>query len=137
VLASKLGSLWILSCTVGVAFQSSELVIFFPGESGTGGKLLSLQRVKQGPLVRRQTHRGISQGSCFTILPIYICEVSEPRILGLLGASVSLILILGILTVNIVGSYYLIYTSAPIFLACSSVFLVLLSFMPESPSTSS
>ncbi|KAH0815653.1 hypothetical protein GEV33_007138 [Tenebrio molitor] len=119
MLASKLGSLWILSCTVGVAFQSSELVVFFPGESGTGGKLLSLPRVKQGPLARRQTHRGI------------ICEVSEPRIRGLLGASFSLILILGILTVNIVGTYYSIYTSAVIFLACSAVFLVLFSVMPE------
>jgi SP family facilitated glucose transporter-like MFS transporter 8 len=58
--------------------------------------------------------------------------VSEPRIRGLLGASFSLILILGILTVNIVGTYYSIYTSAVIFLACSAVFLVLFSVMPES-----
>jgi MFS family permease len=76
---------------------------------------------------------GISEGACFTILPIYICEVAEPRIRGLLGASFSLSLILGVLTANIVGSYYSIYTSAVIFLACSAVFLVLFSFMPESP----
>jgi MFS family permease len=76
---------------------------------------------------------GISEGACFTILPIYICEVAEPRIRGLLGASFSLSLILGVLTANIVGSYYSIYTSAVIFLACSAVFLALFSFMPESP----
>ncbi|RZC32123.1 facilitated trehalose transporter Tret1-like [Asbolus verrucosus] len=76
---------------------------------------------------------GISEGACFTVLPIYICEVSEPKVRGLLGSSFSLILMFGILFVNIIGSYVTLYTAALIFLCCSVLFLVTFSQMPESP----
>ncbi|XP_063926352.1 facilitated trehalose transporter Tret1-2 homolog [Zophobas morio] len=76
---------------------------------------------------------GISEGSCFTILPLYICEVSEPKIRGLLGASFSLILIYGLLFVNLVGSFFGIFDAALIYIACSLVFMACFSIMPESP----
>ncbi|KAJ3651072.1 hypothetical protein Zmor_017133 [Zophobas morio] len=76
---------------------------------------------------------GVAEGACFTILPIYICEISEPKIRGLLGASFSLIMMFGIFTVNVVGSYTSLCTTALVSLAFVLLFIVTFLPQPESP----
>lgn len=76
---------------------------------------------------------GIADGLAFCSVPMYLGEIADPSIRGFLGSCCSLTWILGMLLVNIIGSY----TSISIAAIISSVFpvLLLLTFvwMPESP----
>ncbi|KAL1517466.1 hypothetical protein ABEB36_001229 [Hypothenemus hampei] len=76
---------------------------------------------------------GVADGWIFTAMPIYVAEISDPRIRGLLGSGVSVCWIFGILLINIVGNYLDItlaaLVSSTLPLACIATFI----FMPESP----
>ncbi|XP_050294866.1 facilitated trehalose transporter Tret1-like [Anthonomus grandis grandis] len=76
---------------------------------------------------------GMSDGLVFTAVPIYIGEISEPRIRGLLGASVSVTFIFGILLINIIGSYLTITLAALVASCLPLITLVTFAFMPETP----
>lgn len=76
---------------------------------------------------------GIAEGSLFTCLPMYIGEVSEPRIRGLLGSCHSILIIFGLVLVNAYGSYMSIRDAAYWSIAIPVAFLVTFVWMPESP----
>ncbi|KAJ8954178.1 hypothetical protein NQ318_005773 [Aromia moschata] len=60
-------------------------------------------------------------------------EVAEPRVRGTLGSYFSMIMVLGILAVNIIGSYLDIHKAAIVFASLPVLFLLVFSQMPESP----
>ncbi|CAH1968371.1 unnamed protein product [Acanthoscelides obtectus] len=76
---------------------------------------------------------GIADGWVFTAVPMYIGEIAEARIRGLLGTLVPTAFIAGILAINVIGSYLSITMAA--FVSSIIPILTLLTFcwMPESP----
>lgn len=76
---------------------------------------------------------GVAGGAMFIVLPIFITEISEPRIRGFLGSLLVLSVNFGILLVFIAGGY-LRYEIVPwVFLPLPFIFLALVSFFPETP----
>lgn len=76
---------------------------------------------------------GIGDGVSFCALPIYLSEIADTEIRGLLGSSCSVTLILGMLLINIIGSYTSIKTAALISSAVPLILFVTFIWMPESP----
>lgn len=76
---------------------------------------------------------GTSEGCVFAILPVYICEVSEPKIRGILGVSFSTAIVLGFLLINSYGSFMPLRTSAYVSIFFPLLFFSLFIWMPESP----
>lgn len=76
---------------------------------------------------------GISDGLIFTALPIYLGEISDPKIRGSLGSSVSVTWIFGIMLINAIGSYLGITLTALISSSLPVLCLVTFIWMPESP----
>lgn len=76
---------------------------------------------------------GLSEGATFTIMAIYIGEISEPRVRGTLGSFLSLTLRIGMLLINIIGSYMTMENAALVCLAFPITFLITFIWMPESP----
>ncbi|KAF2904708.1 hypothetical protein ILUMI_01461 [Ignelater luminosus] len=76
---------------------------------------------------------GISDGSFFTSLPIYMGEVCEPTVRGVLGTSQSMTTLIGTLLMAVYGSYVPIRTAACISLSAPLLFLITFVWMPESP----
>ncbi|KAK4886110.1 hypothetical protein RN001_002381 [Aquatica leii] len=76
---------------------------------------------------------GAVEGGLYTVLPMYLGEISDPQIRGILTASMGTSSIAGALLINILGFHYSIFTSS---LLCSIVpivhFLTFI-FVPESP----
>ncbi|KAJ8968019.1 hypothetical protein NQ317_001092 [Molorchus minor] len=76
---------------------------------------------------------GISDGWAFTAVPMYIGEIADPKIRGLLGSGVSVTWIFGILLINIIGSYLSITVTALISSLLPVLTLATFMWMPESP----
>ncbi|KAF2880847.1 hypothetical protein ILUMI_25336 [Ignelater luminosus] len=76
---------------------------------------------------------GAAEGALFTVLPMYACEISEPKVRGSLGSIFTVGLILGILLINCYGSFIPIATTAFISISIPLLFLVTFVWMPESP----
>ncbi|KAF2904713.1 hypothetical protein ILUMI_01466 [Ignelater luminosus] len=76
---------------------------------------------------------GIADGALFTSLPIYMAEVSEPKVRGIIGTIHSFGIVVGVLLINIYGSYVPIRTAACISLLMPLLFLITFPWMPESP----
>ncbi|KAJ3651082.1 hypothetical protein Zmor_017143 [Zophobas morio] len=76
---------------------------------------------------------GLGDGMVNTIVLLYIGEIAEPSIRGILGTMAGIAYYSGILCSNIIGSYLTIRTTAAIFIAFPLIFTVLFWKMPESP----
>ncbi|XP_063907319.1 facilitated trehalose transporter Tret1-like [Zophobas morio] len=76
---------------------------------------------------------GISDGVAFTVIPLYIGEIADPEIRGLLGAGISATWIFGMLLINVVGSYLSITMTAAICTVVPCLLLATFVWMPESP----
>ena len=76
---------------------------------------------------------GIGEGMVNTIVSIYVGEIAEPSIRGILATMAGIAYYFGVLFVNIIGSYLSIRTTASIFIAIPLLFIVLFWKMPESP----
>lgn len=76
---------------------------------------------------------GISDGACFIALPIYVCEVTEPKVRGILGCCITLIMMLGIVLANIFGNIMSIMESAILYATLPVIYMIVFWFMPESP----
>lgn len=76
---------------------------------------------------------GICDGLMIASLPIYVGEISDPKIRGLLGSCIGLSMISGILLINIIGTCLTLQVTA--FVSSIPPIIVLLTFiwMPESP----
>uniref|UniRef100_A0A6P7GJ31 Facilitated trehalose transporter Tret1-like n=1 Tax=Diabrotica virgifera virgifera TaxID=50390 RepID=A0A6P7GJ31_DIAVI len=76
---------------------------------------------------------GMIDGYSFTILPVYIGEISSPEIRGFLSKLPTLLFLSGILIINVIGSVWSIFTCALIASVIPLVHFVTFIFMPESP----
>ncbi|KAG5873958.1 hypothetical protein JTB14_001606 [Gonioctena quinquepunctata] len=76
---------------------------------------------------------GIADGCLFATLPVYVGEVSLPRIRGTWGNIVSVFMMFGMLLINAIGCYFSVKETAYICLVVPITFFVLLNFIPESP----
>lgn len=76
---------------------------------------------------------GLAEGVFFVAVPIYIGEVAEARVRGVLGTLFTVVLILGILVVNVVGSCLSIDKTALVFLPFPLLFMLSFLQMPETP----
>ncbi|KAB0792602.1 hypothetical protein PPYR_14561 [Photinus pyralis] len=76
---------------------------------------------------------GMSEGLALASLIIYVSEISDKEIRGMLGSSVSVTLFLGVMAINLVGSYMTIKTSSLILLVMPALHFLTFVWMPESP----
>lgn len=76
---------------------------------------------------------GTVEGGLFTVLPIYLSEISAPEIRGLIASSISVFLIVGSLFINIIGPFTSIFTSAIICAFFPVIHFITFAPMPESP----
>lgn len=77
---------------------------------------------------------GISYGSPFLVLPMYVAEVSEPHNRGTLGCFMSFFICSGILFAYVVGPFLNVQMFSLVCAVPPCVFLVLFTlFIPESP----
>lgn len=76
---------------------------------------------------------GLSEGATFTIMAMYIGEIAEPHIRGTLGSFLSLTLRVGMLLINIIGSFMTMEEAALVCLVFPISFLMTFIWMPESP----
>jgi sugar porter (SP) family MFS transporter len=76
---------------------------------------------------------GLGEGMCLSIIPLYVAEIADASIRGVLSTMISLTVICGILFVNIVGSYVAINIAALSFLVFPIIFFIAFWKMPESP----
>lgn len=76
---------------------------------------------------------GTVEGGLFTVIPIYLSEISAPEIRGLLSSTIAIALILGSLFINIIGPLTSIRTSGLICCVVPLIHFISFTFMPESP----
>lgn len=76
---------------------------------------------------------GSVEGGIFTVLPIYLSEISDPEIRGFLASNIQVALIIGSLLINIIGPFTSIFTSAIISAFIPLIHFVAFACIPESP----
>lgn len=76
---------------------------------------------------------GAADGVTFTAVPMYLGEISEPKIRGMLGSSCSATFIFGIFLINTLGSYLSITVTALLSSLVPIALLLTFLWMPESP----
>lgn len=76
---------------------------------------------------------GIADGFIYAILPVYIAEISTPKVRGSWGNTLCFLIYSGILLINVVGAYCSIKNTAFIFGVFPILFFIAFYFVPESP----
>ncbi|KAJ8942447.1 hypothetical protein NQ318_002659 [Aromia moschata] len=77
---------------------------------------------------------GLAVGSVFTVLPMYIGEISDDEVRGSLGSFMQLFIVIGLLFSYGLGPYMSIHSFNIVLLIPPTVFLaIFLFFIPESP----
>ncbi|CAG9819483.1 unnamed protein product [Phaedon cochleariae] len=95
--------------------------------------LFTIVSNKLGVLYLSRFCVGIGDGCLYSTLPVYIGEISVPKIRGTCGNLVSVFMLLGVFVVNVIGSYLDVKNSGYICMVLPIVYFVLMMFMPESP----
>ncbi|CAH1968359.1 unnamed protein product [Acanthoscelides obtectus] len=76
---------------------------------------------------------GFLDGISFTVVPMYVGEISEPQIRGLLSSAIPTTTVIGFLIINSLGAYLPLDTVSYICTIIPVLLLVTFSWMPESP----
>ncbi|XP_060534858.1 facilitated trehalose transporter Tret1-like [Cylas formicarius] len=76
---------------------------------------------------------GMTDGLSFTAVPMYLGEIAEPKIRGLIASICPLCILFGYLLINVLGSYLPIDTTAYVAVSVPILLLVTFVWMPESP----
>ncbi|XP_031340177.1 facilitated trehalose transporter Tret1-like [Photinus pyralis] len=76
---------------------------------------------------------GIADAGAFSTITIYVCEISEAKVRDTWNNAISVSLYLGVLLVNVVGSYFSITDTALMFACIPIIQIALFIFAPESP----
>lgn len=76
---------------------------------------------------------GAVEGGLYTVLPMYIAEISKPEIRGFLTSTIDVATITGTLFINAIGPYTSIYTSSLICSLVPVLHFFTFVWMPESP----
>lgn len=75
----------------------------------------------------------MADGVAFTVVPMYLGEIADAKVRGLLGSSCSVMWIIGFLTINIIGSYLSITMTAIVSSLLPVIAFFTFMWMPESP----
>lgn len=76
---------------------------------------------------------GLAGGGIFVIVPVYIAEISEDRVRGLLGSTLVFCCNMGLFSAYVFGTYFSYSTVPLIFIPFSILFLVCFLSVPETP----
>lgn len=76
---------------------------------------------------------GVTEGSMFTVLPLYLGEISDPEIRGFTTSLLCIFYFVGCLTINSLGPFVTIYYSSLIVSIVPAIHFLTFAFMPESP----
>ncbi|KAJ8962516.1 hypothetical protein NQ318_000907 [Aromia moschata] len=76
---------------------------------------------------------GIGDGLVFSTVPMYIGEISTPKVRGAWGNALTFAIYLGQLLITIIGSYCSVEVTSYICICVPIAFLLLSFFIPESP----
>ncbi|XP_056643750.1 facilitated trehalose transporter Tret1-like [Diorhabda sublineata] len=76
---------------------------------------------------------GAANACSFSVLPIYMGEISHPSIRGTWGNALPISMCLGELLINIIGSYFGVQVTSFICLPVCVLFIILFCYCPESP----
>ncbi|KAJ8962535.1 hypothetical protein NQ318_000927 [Aromia moschata] len=76
---------------------------------------------------------GIGDGLVFSTVPIYVGEVSTPKVRGVWGNALTFAIYLGQLLINIIGSYCSVAVSSYICISVPIAFVILSFYIPDSP----
>lgn len=97
------------------------------------GWLVMAQIVSFEVLLFARFMGGLASGLSYTVIPIYIGEISSPEIRGVLGCLFQIIFIIGLLSFNILGNLINVKVASYFGAVIPVVQLVSFIFMPESP----
>ncbi|XP_066260295.1 facilitated trehalose transporter Tret1-like [Euwallacea similis] len=76
---------------------------------------------------------GSVEGALYTVLPMYIGEISDPRIRDFLTSIIAIAAITGTLFINVIGSFLNIFLSSLICATIPLIHMVAFALVPESP----
>lgn len=76
---------------------------------------------------------GFTDGIVFTAVPMYVSEISQPKVRGILSASIPVMTVFGLLLINIIGSFTNLKMTGLICPIFSIVHFLTFCWMPESP----
>ncbi|GJQ66061.1 hypothetical protein Trydic_g4147 [Trypoxylus dichotomus] len=76
---------------------------------------------------------GFGNAAMFTVLPVYISEVTTPKVRGRWGNLMAFFMYFGQFLANAIGYLFDIKTTACIFISVPIIFIVLFSLCPETP----
>lgn len=101
---------WVSLCFIGIAFSTTIWQI-------TGLRFVI----------------GSVEGALYTVLPMYIGEISDPKIREFLTSIIALAAITGTLFINIIGSFLDIFLSSLICACIPVIHMIAFALVPESP----
>lgn len=76
---------------------------------------------------------GFGDGCYFASFPVYVAEVSTPKVRGILGSAVTYFVFLGQLLANLIGYFLNVKECAYACIGFPGIFLILFARVPESP----
>ncbi|CAH1119607.1 unnamed protein product [Phaedon cochleariae] len=138
------GSYFALLSTVGICLLS-PFVLSIPDTIGRKNTLLLTAIPHMATWVIKALSRnlyaiyfarfcvGFGDALQFSSLPMYLGEITTPRVRGVWGNGMICSLFLGQFLINVIGAYFTVQETALLCLTVPVVFLMTFSFMPESP----
>lgn len=94
---------------------------------------MKLTAIMPVTLIIARVIAGLAAGGCFIVVPVYIKEISQDTLRGALGSLNMTVCKLGVIFVYAVGMAASYNLNQVVYLAVSTVHVVLFCFMPESP----
>ncbi|XP_064074972.1 facilitated trehalose transporter Tret1-like [Vanessa tameamea] len=105
------------------------LITIFEAVSWT----IKLSYTSTTTLIIARLFSGLAAGGCFNVVPMYVKEISQDDLRGILGTLIMLMQTTGILVMYLIGAYLDYYTVVIVALILPIVTSVLLLKGPESP----
>lgn len=126
-------SVFDLGCaSTNCEFQTKQIIWKFLSSHKIWWKILILSSSVNWILLGRFL-AGFSAGGSFTLVPLYVAEISQDKIRGSLGSFFILSTNLGMLLIYISGSIFDYATTPKIMLLLPAIFILLIYFFPETP----
>lgn len=76
---------------------------------------------------------GIGEGATLSVVPVFVAEVAEPKVRGMLGTIFTMAFLCGKLFENVLGSYLDIHNMSLVCLIFAVLFVISFITMPETP----
>ncbi|XP_046973447.1 facilitated trehalose transporter Tret1-like [Vanessa cardui] len=95
--------------------------------------IIKLSYTSTTTLIIARLFSGLAAGGCFNVVPMYVKEISQDDLRGILGTLIMLMQTTGVLVMYLIGAYLDYYTVVIVALILPIVTSVLLLKAPESP----